>query len=32
MRLAYHGVDTLKDGEHPATGRCRFNLTFREAL
>jgi len=32
MRLAYHGVDLLKDGEHPATGRCRFNLTFREAL
>jgi alkylated DNA repair protein (DNA oxidative demethylase) len=31
-RLTYHGVDTLKDGEHPATGRCRFNLTFRKAL
>ncbi len=31
-RLAYHGVDTLKDGHHPATGRCRFNLTFRKAL
>src|SRR5579871_480146 len=31
-RLAYHGVDTLKDGEHPLTGRCRFNLTFRKAL
>jgi DNA oxidative demethylase len=31
-RLAYHGLDTLKDGEHPATGRCRFNLTFRKAL
>ncbi len=31
-RLAYHGVDTLKDGEHPATGRFRFNLTFRRAL
>jgi DNA oxidative demethylase len=30
-RLAYHGVDTLKDGDHPATGRCRFNLTFRKA-
>lgn len=29
-RLAYHGVDTLKDGEHPATGRCRINLTFRK--
>lgn len=31
-RLAYHGVDTLKDAEHPATGRCRLNLTFRKAL
>jgi DNA oxidative demethylase len=31
-RLAYHGVDMLKDGEHPATGRYRFNLTFRKAL
>ncbi len=31
-RLAYHGIDTLKDGDHPATGRCRFNLTFRKAL
>jgi alkylated DNA repair protein (DNA oxidative demethylase) len=32
MRLAYHGVDALKDDDHPATGRCRFNLTFRDAL
>jgi alkylated DNA repair protein (DNA oxidative demethylase) len=32
LRLAYHGVDTLKDGEHAATGRCRFNLTLRKAL
>jgi alkylated DNA repair protein (DNA oxidative demethylase) len=31
-RLAYHGIDTLKDGEHPATGRCRINLTFRKAV
>ncbi len=31
-RLTYHGVDTLKDGDHPATGRCRFNLTFRKAF
>jgi len=30
-RLAYHGVDTLKDGDHPVTGRCRFNLTCRMA-
>jgi alkylated DNA repair protein (DNA oxidative demethylase) len=31
-RLAFHGVDTLKDGNHPATGRCRINLTCRKAL
>jgi alkylated DNA repair protein (DNA oxidative demethylase) len=31
-RLAYHGVDTLNDGDHEATGRYRFNLTFRKAL
>jgi len=31
-RLAYHGVDTLADGEHPLTGRYRFTLTFRKAL
>jgi DNA oxidative demethylase len=31
-RLAYHGVDALKDGDHPVTGRCRFNLTFRKAF
>jgi DNA oxidative demethylase len=31
-RLAFHGVDTLKDGNHPATGRCRINLTFRKAF
>src|SRR5262249_32290890 len=31
-RLAYHGVDTLKDGEHPLTGRCRFNLPPRKAF
>jgi DNA oxidative demethylase len=31
-RLAYHGVDTLADGNHPLTGRCRLNLTFRRAL
>jgi alkylated DNA repair protein (DNA oxidative demethylase) len=29
-RLAFHGVDTLKDGTHPATGNCRINLTFRK--
>ncbi len=31
-RLAYHGVDTLADGHHPLTGRCRYNLTFRRAV
>lgn len=31
-RLTYHGIDTLADGEHPLTGRCRYNLTFRKAL
>jgi alkylated DNA repair protein (DNA oxidative demethylase) len=30
-RLAFHGVEALEDGEHPATGRCRINLTFRKA-
>jgi DNA oxidative demethylase len=32
VRLAYHGVDALKDGDHPVTGRCRFNLTLRKAF
>jgi alkylated DNA repair protein (DNA oxidative demethylase) len=31
-RLAYHGVLPLNDGEHPALGRARVNLTFRKAL
>ena len=31
-RLAYHGVDVLKDGAHELTGAVRFNLTFRQAL
>ncbi|MEQ9334907.1 DNA oxidative demethylase AlkB [Thalassobaculum sp.] len=31
-RLFHHGVLTLKDGEHPATGRARINLTLRKAL
>lgn len=30
-RLVYHGVLTLRDGEHPLTGRRRINLTFRKA-
>jgi DNA oxidative demethylase len=31
-RLAYHGVNALKEGVHPLTGACRINLTFRKAL
>lgn len=31
-RLTYHGINALKDGDHPLTGRCRYNLTFRRAL
>jgi len=30
-RLAFHGVAPLDDGDHPITGRCRINLTFRKA-
>jgi DNA oxidative demethylase len=30
-RLAYHGVEALADAEHPVTGHCRINLTFRKA-
>jgi alkylated DNA repair protein (DNA oxidative demethylase) len=30
-RRVYHGVLPVKDGEHPATGRARINLTFRRA-
>lgn len=31
-RRAYHGIAPLADGNHPLTGRCRINLTFRKAL
>jgi alkylated DNA repair protein (DNA oxidative demethylase) len=31
-RLAFHGVAPLADGEDPLTGRCRINLTLRQAL
>lgn len=31
QRLVFHGVAPLADGEHPLTGRCRINLTFRRA-
>ncbi|MGI4796218.1 MAG: DNA oxidative demethylase AlkB [Janthinobacterium lividum] len=30
-RLAFHGVLPLPEGKHPLTGRCRINLTFRQA-
>lgn len=30
-RLRYHGILPLKPGEHPLTGRYRYNLTFRRA-
>lgn len=30
-RMAFHGVNTLKDGNHPLFGNRRFNLTFRKA-
>lgn len=30
-RLAFHGIDTLKQGHHPLTGALRYNLTFRRA-
>ena len=31
-RLAFHGVAPLAEGDHPSTGRLRFNLTLRKAL
>ncbi len=31
-RLFYHGILTLKDGDHPRTGHVRYNLTFRRAF
>jgi alkylated DNA repair protein (DNA oxidative demethylase) len=30
-RMIFHGVDALKDGQHPQTGAVRYNLTFRKA-
>ena len=30
-RLTFHGIEPLAEGEHPATGACRINLTFRKA-
>ncbi|MBL8516202.1 MAG: DNA oxidative demethylase AlkB [Betaproteobacteria bacterium] len=31
-RMRFHGVAPVRDGEHPATGRCRINLTFRKVM
>ena len=31
-RLAHHGILPLAHGEHRLLGRCRINLTFRQAL
>lgn len=31
-RRYYHGVLTLKSGQHPLTGPYRYNLTFRRAM
>lgn len=31
QRLAYHGIARLAPGDHPLTGSCRINLTFRKA-
>lgn len=30
-RLFYHSIQPLKPGNHPDTGSCRYNLTFRLA-
>ena len=30
-RLRFHGVQPVKEAEHPALGRLRINLTFRRA-
>ena len=32
LRLFYHGIAPLAEGEHPLTGRRRINLTLRMAL
>jgi alkylated DNA repair protein (DNA oxidative demethylase) len=31
-RMSFHGIDTLREGDHPMTGPLRYNLTFRRAL
>ncbi len=30
LRLAFHGIEPLADGDHLLTGACRLNLTFRK--
>jgi alkylated DNA repair protein (DNA oxidative demethylase) len=30
-RLAFHGIASLAEGDYSLTGRCRVNLTFRNA-
>jgi DNA oxidative demethylase len=30
-RFVYHGIAPLAEAQHPLTGDCRFNLTFRKA-
>lgn len=30
-RMIFHGIDVLKDGEHPVIGAQRYNITFRKA-
>jgi alkylated DNA repair protein (DNA oxidative demethylase) len=31
-RFVYHGVASLREGEHPLTGATRINLTFRKVF
>ena len=31
-RFTFHGIAPLAEGEHPLTGRCRINLTFRKVF
>jgi alkylated DNA repair protein (DNA oxidative demethylase) len=31
-RLRFHGVQPVKDGNHPLLGACRINLSFRKVL
>jgi DNA oxidative demethylase len=31
-RMVYHGINTLKPGDHPEVGSIRINLTFRKSM